>query len=177
MARRPFIEVTSSQAAATLVRRFIPLADSLRNLLTRFGLRSYRVALVYVQWSGGRRGVGVPSVVKEVALLPTPKISPLTGLSELVQPVGLDELGSIELSQVSGRFTEEELRGFSVDGEEVPRDTEFFYEVEFFPQQGQSQKRRFFPRTPPAYMPGRLQWVVRLEKANEDRSRYVGDPQ
>lgn len=176
MAPRPFTEVTSAQAKAALVRRFIPLADRLRDLLTRFGLRSYRVALVYVQWSGGERGVGVPSVVREVPLLPTPKVSTLASISEIVQPVGLDEVGSIELSQVSGRFTEEELRGLGQDGSELPPDMEFFYEVEFFPQEGQAQKRRFFPRSPPAYMAGRLQWVVRLEKANEDRARFTGDP-
>lgn len=170
MAKR-FTEVTSSQAKKTLARRFVPLADSLRDLLTKFGLRAYKVTIVRVEWSGGKRGRGTPAVVSELVLLPTPKISSLDALTELVQPVGLEELGSVELSQISGNFTEEQLRGTSNEGDSIPPNQEFYYEVEFFPHDGPSQKRRFFPRSAPTYKPGGLQWVIRLEKANEDRQR------
>jgi hypothetical protein len=174
MAKR-FTEVTSAQAKATLARRFVPLADSLRNLLTTFGLRAYRVSIIRVEWSGGRRGVGASYVMSEKVILPTPKISSLDALNEVVQPIGLAELGSIELSQVSGTFTEEDLRGTSNEGDDIPLSQEFFYEVEFFPHEGPSQKRRFYPKGAPSYSPGGLQWTVRLEKANEDRKRS-GDP-
>jgi hypothetical protein len=171
-----FTEVTSSQAKKTLVRRFIGLADSLRDLLTKFGLREYRVSIIRVEWSGGKRGRGMPVVLSEKVILPTPKISSFDALTEFVQPVGLDELGSVELSQISGSFTEEDLRGTSNEGDNIPPDQEFYYEVEFFPHNGPSQKRRFFPRSAPTYFPGRLQWTIRLEKANEDRDRG-GDPE
>jgi len=166
-----FTEVTSSQAAKTLARRFVPLADSLRDLLTKFGLRSYKVTIVRVEWSGGKRGRGTPVVLSERIILPTPKISNFDALTELVQPIGLEELGSVELSQISGTFTEEDLRGTSKEGDAIPQNQEFYYEVEFFPHDGPSQKRRFFPRSAPTYAPGGLQWRIRLEKANEDRNR------
>jgi hypothetical protein len=168
---RRFTEVTDSQAKKTLARRFIGLADSLRDLLTRFGLRSYKVTIVRVEWTGGRRGRGVPVVLSEKVILPTPKISNLDALTEVVQSVGLAEMGSIELSQISGTFTEEDLLGTSADGSPIPPNQEFFYEVEFYPHDGPPQRRRFFPASAPTYMPGRLQWSIRLEKSNEDRAR------
>lgn len=170
MAKR-FTEVTSSQAKKTLARRFVPLADSLRDLLTKFGLRSYKVTIVRVEWSGGKRGRGTACVISELVLLPTPKISSFDALTELVQPVGLEELGSVELSQISGSFTEEQLRGTSNEGDPIPPNQEFYYEVEFHPHDGPPQKRRFYPRSAPTYSPGGLQWRIRLEKANEDRAR------
>lgn len=172
-----FTTVTSSQVKKTLARRFIPLGDSLRNLLTKFGLRTYRVTLVKVQWSGGERGVGLPTVLSEEILLPTPKISDINGLTEVVQAVGLDELGQLTVSQISGRYTEEQLLGRAADGDDISEDTEFFWEVEFpHPDGTPGTKRRFFPRGAPQYEPGRLQWTVRLEKSNENRARS-GDPQ
>ena len=172
-----FTQVTSRQVKNTLVRRFIPLADQLRDLLTKFGLRTYSVKVVRIQWSGGERGVGTPVVVKETLIEPTPKIGDFAGIAELVQSVGLDEVGSIELTRVSGRYTEEELRGQNYFGEQIPFDEEVFYEIEFpRPDDGPSLKRRFFIRSAPQYKPGSLAWSVRLEKAHEDRTRQ-GDPE
>lgn len=171
-----FTQVSSQQAKSTLARDFVDLADDLRDMLTQFGLRTYKVSLIKIQWSGGKRGRGTPLVTSEEAILPTPKMSPLDGLQELVQSIGLDELGAIELSQISGRYSEEQLRGYTDQGEGIPPDSEFYYEIEFFPHEGPSKKRRFFTKSAPAYHPGRLQWTVRLEKANDDRARN-GDPQ
>ena len=171
MARR-FTEVTGRQAKQTLARRFVPLADSLRDLLTRFGLRTYRVAMVRIAWSGSRRGYGTPTVISEEVMLPTPKITPLSALDQIIQPVGGQEVGSIELSQISGRYTEEQLVGLEEDGTPIPPNVEFFYEVEFFPHDtGPSVKRRFIARATPAYMPGRLQWSIRLERSFDNRER------
>lgn len=166
-----FTEVTSSQVKKTLARGFIGLADSLRDMLTQFGLRAYKVSLVKVQWSGGRRGKGTAVTIQEKVILPTPKIESLDSLADVLQPVGMEEQGSLTLSQISGTFTEEELRGYSKEGDPIPRDQEFFYEVEFFPNEGEAQKRRFFPASPPTYFPGKLGWSIRLLKANEDRAR------
>ena len=168
MAKR-FTEVTSAQAKKTLARKFVGLADSLRDLLTIFGLRTYAVKTVRIRWSGGKRGRGVPIVIEETPILPTPKIGSMDALGEQLQSVGLEEVGVLDLSQISGSFSEEQLRGYAVDGEAIPPDEEFFYEVEFFPNAGLPQKRRFFPKSAPTYFPGRLQWSIRLEKVNEDR--------
>jgi hypothetical protein len=170
-----FTEVTSSQAKKTLARGFINLADSLRDMLTKFGLRTYKVSILKVEWSGNRRGRGTPQVVSELAVLPTPKISAIDSLSEIIQAGGGLESGSLELTQISGRFTEEQLRGHANDGEPIPANQEFFYEVEFFPHEGPSVKRRFIPSAPPAYYPGRLGWTVRLARSFDNRDRN-GDP-
>lgn len=172
-----FTEVTAQQLKNTLARRFVPLADSLRDLLTKFGLRTYKVSIIRVRWSGGARGVGVAEVIDQTVLLPTPKISDMSALTAILQPVGMDEVGGIELSEVSGRYTEEQLRGLGEDGAPIDDDVEVFYEVEF-PRVdgGPSIKRRFINRSAPTYNAGGLQWSLRLEKAHEDRSRE-GDTQ
>jgi hypothetical protein len=166
-----FTLVDDAQAKATLARDFIELADDLRDLLTQFGLRSYRVSTLRIQWSGGKRGKGTPTIVEERPILPTPKITALDGLLGVIQNVGLDETGSLEVSQISGTYSEDQLRGFDSDGTGIPPDQEFLWEVEFFPTEGPSKKRRFFPKTAPNYKAGALQWTIRLEKANDDRSR------
>jgi hypothetical protein len=171
-----FTDPSSLQLNKTLARQLVPLADQLRDMLTQFGLRPYKVRIVRTQWSGGERGIGVPVVVKETDILPTPLLSDLTTLTEIVQPVGLDEIGMVTLSEVSGRFTEDDLMGRDSDGAPIPADQEFFYEVEFPRLDGlPGVRRRFFPRSAPQYDAGGLQWVVRMEKTHEDRDR-AGDP-
>jgi hypothetical protein len=172
-----FTDPTSLQLNKTLARRFIPLADKLRDLMTKFGLRPYKVRIMRVKWSSGQRGVGVPSIVQEIHILPTPLISDLTSLQEIVHPVGLDEMGSIQLSEVSGTFTEDDLMGRGSDGESIPSDDEVFFEIEFPRPDGKaSTRRRFYMTSPPHYHAGRLQWIIRLERAHEDRDRS-GDPE
>jgi hypothetical protein len=171
MAKR-FTEISSAQMKKTLAHRFIPLADSLRDMLSAFGLRSYKVAIIRVEWTGGKRGRGTPVILSEKTILPTPKLESVESLAEVLQPVGLEEQGSLELSQVSGTFSEEDLRGYSQDGEGIPANHEFFYEITFIsPSAGEPQRRRFFPASAPVYSPGKLQWSMRLQKANEDRAR------
>lgn len=172
-----FFDPTSVQLNKTLARRFIPLVDQLRDLLSKFGLRPYKVRIVRAKWSGGERGVGTLSEISELVLLPTPRIHDLISLTEIVQPVGLDEIGAVMLDEISGRFTEDELMGRDSDGSQIPLDEEMFYEVEFPRPDGKAgPRRRFFPRSAPHYAAGKLQWMVHLEKVHEDRAR-VGDPE
>ncbi len=173
---KPFTKVSAQQITNSLARKFIPLADSLRDLLTSFGVRQHIVRIVRIHWSGATRGVGTPQVAMEMVLEPTPKISDLSTLTEIIQPIGMDEVGAIVLSNVSGRYTEEQLRGFDPDGTEIPPMDEVFYEIEF-PRVDNlpTVKRRFELRSAPYYKPGSLQWMLRLEKSNDDRERN-GDP-
>lgn len=174
---KPFTKVTGQQIQNSLARKFVPLADSLRDLFTKFGLRPYIVRMVRVAWNGIERGVGLPQVESAVVIEPTPKITDFTALQEIVQPIGLDEIGGILLSEVSGRYTEEELKGLKPGETEIPPHIEFFYEIEF-PRIDNAPvvKRRFFIRSAPAYESGRLQWSLRLEKSTEDRA-LNGDPE
>jgi hypothetical protein len=171
VAKRQFTKLTGSDFGKTLARRFVPLADSLRDLLTKVGLRPYIVRIVRTRWSGPYRGQGQEYVVSETDVLPTPKISDLSGITAIVQPIGLDEIGGIMVSQISGRFTEEELRGLSADGSPPEVTDNVFWEIEFPRPDGPGERRRFVMRSAPHYYSGRLQWVVRLERANEDRAR------
>ncbi len=173
-----FDDATRMNLPSTLAQRLIPVADNIRNLFTRFGLRPYKLRIVRVRWSGGHRGRGVPHVTDEMDLLPTPLVQDLTTLTEVLTPIGLEEAGSLGVSEISGRFTDDQLRLLSDDGQQPGPDEEVFYEVEY-PQPeaagGDSIRRRFSLRGAPSYSAGRFQWSIQLEKANEDRSRE-GDP-
>lgn len=174
--KQKFDDPTQMDLRNTLAQKLIPVADNIRNLHTRFGLRSYKVAIVRVSWSGGERGRGTPHVKDVRALLPTPLVQDLTTLTEVLTPIGLDEVGVVSVSEISGEFTDNQLRWLSDDGEPPSPDEEVFYEIEYPQPDGtESVKRRFSLRGAPHYSANRFQWIIRLEKANEDRSR-IGDP-
>lgn len=162
----------------TLARSLVPAVDSIRDLFTTFGLRPYVVQLVRTRWSGGRRGIGTELVEPNpIALLPTPLMTDMSAVSEIVTPIGLDEFGEILLQQVSGSYTEDFLRGHDKEGRPVGLDEQFYYEVEFPPpcEGKEGVRRRFVIKGAPMYFAGRFQWHVRLERARQDRSR-AGEP-
>lgn len=174
---KPFTKVTGQQIQGSLARKFVPLADSLRDLFTKFGLRPYIVRMVRVAWSGIERGVGMPQVESETVIEPTPKITDFTSLQQVLQPIGLDEGGGVMVSEISGRYSEEELKGLKPGELEIPPNVEFYWEIEFPRTDGGAvMKRRFFPRSAPAYESGALQWSLRLDKTSEDRA-LNGDPE
>jgi hypothetical protein len=170
-----YTDPSSIQLNRTLGQKLIPVADRLRDLFTRFGLRPYKVRVVRVRWSGGTRGIGAPIVERTLDLLPTPLVVDLTTMTEVVQPVGLDEIGSITVSEISGRFTDYQLRMLDPNGREPDPDEEVYYEIEFPKPDGTSDKRKFWLRSAPHYHAGRFYWQVRLEKAHQDRD-FRGDP-
>ena len=172
-----FDDPTRMNLGGTLAQKLIPVADNVRNLFTRFGLRAYKVRVVRVRWSGKKRGQGVPHVERTLDILPTPLVEDLSALTEVLEPIGIDETGVVTVSEISGRFTDDQLRYLSDDGEPPGPDEEVFYEIEY-PQPdgaGGDVKRRFTLRGAPNYSPGRFQWTIRLERAQEDRTRQ-GDP-
>lgn len=157
----------------TLAFQLVDTADVVRDLYTTFGLRPYAVNLVRTRWAGGRRGLGAEEIVTSIPILPTPLVSDLTALTEINTPIGLDETGEILLQEVSGRFTEDQLRGQEVPGETIPVDQNFFYEIEFPPACAgrEGERRRFTIKGAPMYYADRFQWQVRLEKQRQDRAR------
>ena len=153
----------------SLGQSLIPLADQMRDLLTQFGLRPYEVKVIRTRWTGGRRGVGAEVLVSELMILPTPKIGDLNALQEMLSPVGVVEVGSLLLQEVSGTYTENELRGYDRDGTPPAPDEQVFYEVTYYHPSGQTERRRFVIRSAPYYDAGKLGWTFNLEKAAEDR--------
>lgn len=171
---KTFTDPNALEQSKTLVRKLIPTADSLRDLLTKFGMRPYTIKIIRVKWTGGERGVGMALVVPntEFHLLPVPKMVDLEGVTEIVTAVGLDEVGSILVTQISPRYTEEQLRGWDQYGNPPGVDEETFYEIEFIRTDNlPSEKRRFFLRTAPQFFAGKLQWQLRLERSHQDRDR------
>jgi len=169
---RPFTALSNVDLANTFARKFIPVADGLRDLATRLGMRPYEVRLVHVVWSGDERGEGVPTVKHVAPLLPTPLVADLSSLQEVVQVVGMDEAGQVRVSQISGRYTEDQLMGRDPSGNPPAPNEEFFYEIEYpVPGGGTGELRRFFPSAAPSYYPGRLEWVLVLERQAGQRDR------
>lgn len=181
--RQPTPPATKSALASrmplcsTLARDLIATVDSIRDLNTQFGLRPYVVSLVKTRWSGSKRGVGAEELVADpITLLPTPRISDMSGVAEITTAVGLDEFGEVILSEVSGSYTEDFLRGADSEGRPPAADENFFYEIEFPPActGGEGDRRRFFIRSAPMYFADRFQWNLRLERQRQDRTR-AGD--
>lgn len=169
--RPQYTRVTGQTYNQTLARKLIPTADMMRDLYTKFGLRPYVARIIHTKWSSGNRGRGVEEVVAELVIEPTPKISDLTGVTEIITPVGLDEVGELLLTQISGAYTEENLRGEFPDGTMPDLDTQVYYEIEFPVPGGDSERRRFALRGAPYYRAGGFQWSLRLERTREDRNR------
>ena len=157
----------------TLARSLISVADGIRNLYASFGLRPYVVRIIKTRWSGGRRGVGAETVISETPILPVPLASDISSLAEVNTAVGVDEFGEIVVSQISGAYTEDFLRGQDSQGRPVAVDEQFYWEIEFPPScaGGDGDRRRFVVKGAPYYKADAFHWSVRLEKARMDRAR------
>lgn len=106
----------SSQAArATLAHRLTGRADRLRQLYTRFGVRSRRVFLVWTQSVGETVGSGSEVVMARREILPTPKVTDATAITRRPLSIGIVPDGSLRIDQIScGAYTEDNLRGRAI---------------------------------------------------------------
>jgi len=173
-----FSQLNGMDLSRTLGRRLINTVDRLRDIPVRFGLRPYEVHVIRTRWTGGERGVGYEAVIYDEAILPTPLITSLDGVSRVVNIVGLDEIGTVKLEQVSGRYAEGFLSGTDENGNPQDPDTQFYFEVQF-PTPGTisdgAPRRRFFPASAPSYDASRFMWTLTLERSHADR-RNDGSP-
>lgn len=168
-----FTELDSETVQRTLLSSLVGCVDCVRDLYTQFGARDYEVALVRTAWTGGARGRGVEEVIGEVKLLPTPLISALTELDNVLTSIGQQETGGVRVSQISARYTEELLTGKSPTGQPIPKDQNFYYEIR--DAGGAGRRRRFTVDSPPDKDPLKFEWVINLTRAVKDRTRS-GDP-
>jgi hypothetical protein len=162
---------------STLVQRLVPTVDRVRDLATKFGIRPYEIHVVRTRWSGGQRGSGQEVVVQDVALLPTPKISDLTGLNLRIESIGSIEAGSLRVSRISMTFTEDQLSGRDADGNPPGDDEQVYYEVYLPGGDGtlaNGKRRRFALASAPWLKPGGVHWQVILERAAGDRDSAGG---
>ncbi len=167
-----FTVLTGAQYQRTLVYSLTPCVDQIRDLYTCLGARAYQVSLIWTRWSGGERGVGVEELIRRELILPTPRVADLSSLRRDLQPIGIDEVGSLRVSEISPRFNEDFLVGRADDGTPIPDDQEFFWEIAFNRPPGTlGVRRRFTTKSAPSYDPLRFQWRIDLLKASEDRTR------
>jgi hypothetical protein len=164
--------------AKTLIPKLVPVVDRIRQLSTNFGLMPYRVFLVHLSWGGMRVGEGQPYEIGRVEILPTPEVGDLNATSEVLRPLGLSEEGSLSISQISAKYTEDDLMGRTPDltnpalPSTTSRNTEFFYEVvESRPSSPRSTRRRYVPSSVPALSRDGFQWRVTLTKQDYNRVR------
>lgn len=178
--RETAFTVQSAQSfSSSLSRLLVGVADRLRDLATRFGQRPYNVWRVRTRFSGGARGFGEEAILGEPErILPTPLVLDLVSLKPIVSPVGVDEVGGCMLTEISGCYTEEQLRGIdNLDGTPIPADQGFYYDIEFLRADGiQGERRRFNVTSVPAYIADDFGWQLRLERARPDRVRASGAP-
>lgn len=186
--------LTGPEAAKkTLAHRLTPVADRLRQLNTRFGLRSKRVFLVWTEWTGVERGEGDERVIAELELLPTPRVSDLSALSRRPYAAGIFPEGSLRIDQISaGAYTKDVLTGKSiplptttapradsgapVNGHGVERGTnpriDFWWEIQ---EDGRgdnpAERLRFRVFGGPTRVEGSLYWAANVELADEARNR------
>jgi hypothetical protein len=170
-----FTTLAGTQIDNVVIPSLTGCVDQIRDIYTQFGARPYRVYLVRTQWSSGSRGVGVETVIREDAILPTPKVADISAMSLEVSAIGTEELGRIRVSEISPRFTEDQLNGLDEDGSGVPSDQSFYWEVNYFRVDGSGVRRRFTPVSAPNYNPTKFQWWIDLTRQYEIRSRN-GDP-
>lgn len=172
-----FTVPTPELIKGSLGQRLIPTVDRMRDKLTKFGFRPYRVRILRCQSAGPRRGMGPESVIGELELLPTPLVVDMSSLQEVVTPLGINEQGSIQLQKISGRYTEEQLLLLGPDGSQPPPNVTVYYEVEFFRRDGRpAEKRRFVRDSAPTWNPTSVEWMITLVNVNEKRTRD-GSPQ
>ncbi len=168
----------------TLAGRLVPVADRLRNLLARTGVRIYRVYIVHAYWTGPRRGVGKQIITSRREILPIPRVRDLNAVRRNLASSGLYEEGDLIVDQISGKYTEDDLTCRTPDNvaPAIPRTSlktvEFWYEVqENRPSTPPPPIRRF---SPPAATPmlsrSGLSWTIVLTRQAEDRGRRGEDP-
>lgn len=166
-----------SPGAKTLGESIGPAIDQIRNIATALGLRPYRVFLVHWQWPSSR-GVGVPVEVSRRELLPTPVVSDMGGIPMNLSALGITELGGVVLTNVSQKYSEDDLIGRTPDMRGIVHtktskgNMEFFYEiVEARRTNPPPTPRRFSVSGVPMLNRSGMRWKVMLAR---QQSSYDG---
>lgn len=162
----------------TLASDLVDIVDEIRQLNSEFGIRPYRVFMIHSQWTGGEVGVGQEQITSRIEILPTPRLKGMDSLSTIVDPTGLTEDGSVDVDQISARYTEDDLTGRTPDLNDpnLPRTSagavDFYWEVH--ENRGQTPNtvlRRFNPKGVPHLSRDGFQWRIALVKQDYDRGR------
>lgn len=195
MSRRP-APLLPGAAVRTLAHRLSARVDRLRQLHTRFGLRSSRVFLVHTKSDGEERGEGTERVIRRVELLPTPLVMDSTVINQRPWSGGTLPEGSIRITEISlNRYTTDMLQGTrfapaayagpnhgpehsaevvggSGDAPEFDAQTDFFYEIVSDDREDRpTQRNRFRLLGDPWLDEGGFGYGILLESASEPMNR------
>lgn len=166
---------TASLAAGSIGHRLGPLADRLRALQSRLGLRPYRVFLVHGAWSGTRRGFGQFIVACRTEIVPTPQVRDMSAVRQMLRATGRVEEGDIYVDEISTSLSEAVLMGAVLGGSSDPPGVDqelgdFFWEVqEQRPGCPEPITRRFSPVSAPDLRRDQFMWAINLTKRDMDR--------
>jgi len=181
--------LSSAEASRTLANRLgVRLAPRLRQLATRFGIRSNRVFLVWTRWTGEYRGEGDEKVIARVELLPTPDVSPETAVQGQPYSAGKLPVGQLTINLISLRYTKEMLQGRIIPSTDeggnpivAPKrasddvrtePTDFFWEVvEDGRGDNPPERDRYRLLGEPYHNEGNVCWQCTIERASEDFTR------
>ena len=156
----------------TLLAKLAPCIDKIRGYNATVGLRPYHVYMVHTRWSGTTAGDGIESVLEQEELLPVPKIESMASIRFQLQSVGITEVGDLTVSEISTKYNEFQLRGLKPDGSNYPRNESTYWEVHFLRADNSGAiRRRFVVTGIPSMNPGRVEWVVSLTRAHNDRDQ------
>lgn len=164
------------QARATLANRLGRVADRLRQFSTSFGLRPYRLFLVWSTFDGEERGEGNEREIQRIEILPTPRIAELTALQQSAYGAGVLGTGTLRVDLITRAFNESTLNGTQIPGVgqdlgSYPNKVDFWWEL-------RSDGRgldipvpiRFRLSSSPMLLAGAVGWAVILEKQEEPTS-------
>lgn len=198
--------LTPFEARNTLAHRLSPRVDRLRQVATRFGIRSDRVFLVWTKFTGLERGEGEEQEVQRLEILPTPRVHDLTSISLNPLTGGILPAGSVRVDRISARFNDDILQGrvppgSAERGKRTNEPFDFFYEIvadgrSDAPLVGcgdvheaelvsggptKAARARFRPASMPERREGGVEYSIVLERISEDRtaeglSRIGEDP-
>ena len=166
-----FTNLSGPAIESTLIASLTCVADQIRNIGVCLGARPYKVSLIWTRWTYGERGFGAEEVIRVEPILPVPLVRDLNSLRSALQNIGVIEDGSVRISEISPRFTEDFLNGLGPNGEPIPQDVNFFWEVNYERPNNSGVRRRFTPISAPYYDPTNFEWRVDLQKAAENRAR------
>jgi len=161
------------QARATLANRLGRVADRVRQFSTSFGLRPYRIFLVWSTFDGEERGEGTEREIQRIEILPTPRVAELTALQQAIYGTGTIGTGTLRVDLITVKFAESTLNGTFIPGKgqdtgSYPNGVDFWWEL-------RSDARgldipipiRFRLNASPVLLPGQVGWAVVLEKQEE----------
>ncbi len=150
------------------------VVDDIRQLYTDFGQRPYRVFSVVYEWSGGIVGRGTPSVLAQMEFLPTPKTT-LATIRDDMKSGGIVERGTVNVTEISPRYTEDQVNQMFHCGAPLPEGQEGFIEITMDKRDGYSERRRFRVHDVPERDAWNFMWRVNLFKQELNPNR-AGQP-